>query len=89
MPDTNREPLHLLSIVIPARNEEGCIGSTVEHLHVELRLRGVPHEIVVVDDGSDDSTWQKLLESPRTRPHSAARAEYRPAWFRPRHHLRP
>jgi len=53
-------PLKLLSIVIPARNEAGCIDSTVEHLHVELRLRGVPHEIVVVDDGSTDETWERL-----------------------------
>jgi dolichol-phosphate mannosyltransferase len=59
---SEREPLHLLSIVIPARDEEGCIASTVEHLHLELRLRGVPHEIVVVDDGSSDATPQILAE---------------------------
>ena len=52
--------LQLLSIVIPARDEEGCIASTIEHLHLELSLHGVPHEIVVVDDGSTDSTWQIL-----------------------------
>ena len=55
-------PLTLLSIVIPARDEEGCIASTVEHLHLELKLRGVPHEIVVTDDGSRDSTWSLLQE---------------------------
>jgi dolichol-phosphate mannosyltransferase len=55
-------PLSLLSVVIPAHDEEGCIGSTVEHLHIELRLRGVPHEIIVVDDGSEDQTWKILSE---------------------------
>jgi dolichol-phosphate mannosyltransferase len=54
--------LGLLSVVIPARDEEGCIASTVEHLHIELRLRDVPHEIVVVDDGSTDKTWEILQE---------------------------
>jgi dolichol-phosphate mannosyltransferase len=53
-------PLSLLSVVIPARDEEDCIASTVEHLRVELSLRGVPHEIVVVDDGSTDKTWSIL-----------------------------
>ena len=63
-PDTTRGPLQLLSIIIPARDEEGCIASTVEHLYVELRIHHVPHEIIVVDDGSTDTTWA-VLESVR------------------------
>ena len=51
-----------MSVIIPARDEEGCIASTVEHLHLELKLRGVPHEIIVVDDGSTDRTWPILQE---------------------------
>jgi dolichol-phosphate mannosyltransferase len=58
--------LQLLSVVIPARDEEGCVASTVEHLHIELRLRDVPHEIVVVDDGSTDRTWE-ILQALRER----------------------
>ena len=51
---TRHSSLSLLSVIIPARDEEGCIASTVEHLHLELDLRGVPHEIIVVDDSSTD-----------------------------------
>ena len=51
-----KSDLKLLSVVIPARDEEGCIASTVEHLHLELRLNRIAHEIVVVDDGSTDRT---------------------------------
>ena len=68
----SREPLRLLSVVIPARNEEGCISATVEHLHLELRLHGIEHEIIVVDDGSDDATWRILQQTcarvPALRP---------------------
>ena len=60
--NSGKSALNLLSVVIPARDEEGCIASTVEHLHLELKLHGVPHEIVVVDDGSKDRTWAILQE---------------------------
>jgi dolichol-phosphate mannosyltransferase len=56
------EPPTLLSIVIPARNEEASIASTVQHLHLELKLKRVPHQIIVVDDGSIDRTWEILIQ---------------------------
>ena len=59
---TGASPPALLSVVVPARDEEGCIEATVEHLHLELRLHEIPHEIVVVDDGSSDRTWSILQE---------------------------
>jgi dolichol-phosphate mannosyltransferase len=56
-------PLRLLSVIIPARDEVGCVAATVQHLHLELAMQGIPHEIVVVDDGSSDGTWQILAET--------------------------
>jgi dolichol-phosphate mannosyltransferase len=60
------KPLELLTVVIPARDEEACIGSTIEHLYHELCSNKVPHEIVVVDDGSVDRTW-KVIEATKNR----------------------
>ena len=38
-PETNpARPLSRLSVVIPARNEEGYIASTIEHLDLEAPL---------------------------------------------------
>jgi dolichol-phosphate mannosyltransferase len=65
-PPGDPAPLRLLSVVIPAHNEEGSIAATLEHLHVELRLNSIEHEIVVVDDGSSDRTWA-VLEKARER----------------------
>ena len=64
-------PLKLLSVVIPARDEAGCICSTVEHLHLELQLNKVPHEIIVVDDGSTDATWELLRKLAKRIPEVA------------------
>ena len=59
-PDPTLAPLTLLTIIIPARDEEACIRSTVEQLHTTLTQSQIPHEIVVIDDGSKDRTWQVL-----------------------------
>ncbi len=59
------KPLERLSVVIPARDEAGCIAATLQHLHLELSLNSIPHEIVVVDDGSSDDTWA-ILQSLRS-----------------------
>ena len=61
-PPPDAPKLTLLSIVIPARDEEGCVGETVQQLHDELTRATVPHEIIVVDDGSTDRTWEILTE---------------------------
>jgi dolichol-phosphate mannosyltransferase len=67
-PPTGKNDLRLLSVVIPARDEEESLIPTVRHLNLEFKLQGVPHEIVVVDDGSKDKTWQVLQDLKREIP---------------------
>src|SRR5690606_41054063 len=46
----------LLSLVIPARNEAASLPGTLAALRDALAAAGVPHEFVVVNDGSRDGT---------------------------------
>ncbi|HSR94073.1 MAG TPA: glycosyltransferase, partial [Solirubrobacterales bacterium] len=45
-----------LSVVMPAQNEEGSVGGTVEGVVAALEGGDVEYEVVVVDDGSVDRT---------------------------------
>ena len=51
-----------LSVVIPARNEEGNIALTVNAVSSTLRREGIGYEIIVVDDGSTDHTGDLVRE---------------------------
>ncbi len=51
-----------LSVVMPAQNEEGSIGSTIRALYVQLSTEEIEHEIIVVNDGSKDHTEAVLRE---------------------------
>ena len=61
-----------LSVVIPARNEEGCLPDTLIELSRSLRTAGIQHEIIVVDDGSSDHTFDLatafISAHPEVRP---------------------
>jgi dolichol-phosphate mannosyltransferase len=46
----------LLSVVVPARDEAGCIASTVTAIITTLEAHDIPHEMLIVDDGSSDET---------------------------------
>ena len=49
-----------LSVVIPARNEAGNIGPTLDGLRARLGHEGIAYELVVVDDGSSDTTADEV-----------------------------
>lgn len=49
----------LVSVVLPARNEAAAIGTLL--IEIAAALATMPHEIVVVDDGSTDATAQAVV----------------------------
>ncbi|HEX6667040.1 MAG TPA: glycosyltransferase family 2 protein [Solirubrobacterales bacterium] len=62
-----------LSVVMPAQNEEGSVGNTVEGVVAALDREGIDYEVVVVNDDSEDSTEAVVeaigAENPRVRCH--------------------
>jgi glycosyltransferase involved in cell wall biosynthesis len=50
------------SIVIPAYNEEEAVGSVIDQIISVMEEADIPYEIIVVDDGSTDSTVQIIQE---------------------------
>jgi dolichol-phosphate mannosyltransferase len=59
---------NLLSVVIPAHNEEGHIEETVRGLVAALQEAAIDHEILVVNDNSADRTEHVLRQLQRELP---------------------
>lgn len=57
-----------LSIVIPAYNEEQRLPETLAHLHAYCAQQSFEIEVLVVDDGSQDSTCHVVEERAATWP---------------------
>ena len=53
----------LISLVIPSYNEEENIDNTVETLKAILDSEDFDYELVFVNDGSSDKTFDKILEA--------------------------
>ena len=59
-------PMDVLSIVIPAYNEERFIGTLLERIRaVDLTPLGLTKEVIVVDDHSADRTSEIVGASPK------------------------
>jgi len=58
----------MLSVVMPAHDEEGHVAGSVRALVAALERAGIHHEIVVVNDGSTDGTARVLEALERELP---------------------
>jgi glycosyltransferase involved in cell wall biosynthesis len=48
----------VVSIVVPCFDEQEVLPQTLQRLHAAAQATGASYEIVLVDDGSKDRTWQ-------------------------------
>src|SRR5580704_5487059 len=48
----------MISFIVPAHNEQACLGRTLQAIHDSVHFIGQPYEIIVVDDASTDGTAQ-------------------------------
>lgn len=55
-PDSNV----VLSVLIPVHNESDQIAQNLALMHEEALKTALPMEMIVIDDGSTDGTWQAL-----------------------------
>ena len=51
----------VISVIVPFYNEAGQILMTLESIGKVLEATGLRYEILAIDDGSHDSTWDELV----------------------------
>jgi len=62
----------MLSVIIPAYNEADIIVKTLDAIFLTLHQHNIPHELIVVDDGSVDHTWEQITAFADQNPNVVA-----------------
>lgn len=58
-----------VSVIVPVYNEFENVARLCAKLHASLSRLGRSYELILVDDGSRDGTWEKLKEQANLVPH--------------------
>lgn len=53
----------MLSVIIPSYNEESMIKKTASTIIDILTNATIPYELIFIDDGSNDKTWNNITET--------------------------
>ena len=59
----------MLSVILPSYNEEQMIAVAAKTVTGILDEAGIDHELLFVDDGSRDRTWEEIQKAHETNPH--------------------
>ncbi|MGO9872195.1 MAG: glycosyltransferase family 2 protein, partial [Acidimicrobiia bacterium] len=75
-PEASEPPLDpkgfTYSVVIPVFNSEPLVGSTIERTVAFFESHGFSYEVVLVNDGSTDGSWNVLRDAALRNPHVRA-----------------
>ncbi len=56
------------SVVVPVYNSEGSLGELVKRLALVLPTLGEGYEVILVNDGSRDRSWEIICQLAQTYP---------------------
>lgn len=62
-------PAPAVSVVVPVYNEEESVNLLCDKLHDSLSKLDRSYEMILVDDGSSDRTWELLVAATKRIPH--------------------
>ena len=58
-----------LSIIIPFLNEEESLPELIQWIERVMKAHDYTYEVIMVDDGSKDDSWKKVIELRNQNPH--------------------
>jgi polyisoprenyl-phosphate glycosyltransferase len=60
------------SLVVPVFNSAGVVERTIDRIVEVFEGAGLSYELILVNDGSKDGSWEIIAEQARSRPHVVA-----------------
>jgi glycosyltransferase involved in cell wall biosynthesis len=57
-----------ISVIIPSKDEEESIPELTSWINRVMASHGFSYEVIFIDDGSEDNTWEKIKEINKTNP---------------------
>ena len=72
--------LGMLSVVLPAYNEEKMLAKAAGTISSVLEEAAIPYELVFVNDGSRDGTWAEIEKAAAGNPHIAGDSFFEEFW---------
>ncbi len=57
-----------ISLIIPAKDEEQSIAELTQWISRVMQTHGFSYEVIYIDDGSDDGTWNEIKKAKAANP---------------------